>query len=102
MYLSLNIVQYFPHSLTKLSNFCIIGPANCKVTNVLGALEVKEQCRKHVVEEEELVFQLCHHSDKVAIALGLINIAPTSPLQIKKICRFFKIATLPSRSPQKY
>ncbi|CAK9275783.1 unnamed protein product [Sphagnum jensenii] len=24
----------------------------------------------HVVEEEELVFQLCHHSKKLAIALG--------------------------------
>jgi len=47
MYLSLNIVKYFPHSLTKLSNFCVIGPANCRVTNVLGVLEVKEQSRKH-------------------------------------------------------
>jgi hypothetical protein len=56
----------------------------------------------HVVEEEELVFQLCHHSDKVAIALGLINTAPSSPLQIKKICGFLKIATLPRHSPQKY
>jgi hypothetical protein len=56
----------------------------------------------HVVEEEELVFQFCHHSEKLAIALGLINTAPSSPLQIKKICGFFKIATLPRRSPQKY
>jgi len=47
MYLSLNIVQYFPHSLTKLSNFCVIGPANCRVTNVLWVLKIKEQCRKH-------------------------------------------------------
>jgi hypothetical protein len=56
----------------------------------------------HVVEEEELVFQLCDHSDKVAIALGINNKAPTSPLQIKKIWGFSKIATLPRRSPQKY
>jgi hypothetical protein len=34
----------------------------------------------HVVEEEESVFQVCHHSEKLAIALGLINIAPSSPL----------------------
>jgi hypothetical protein len=56
----------------------------------------------HVVEEEELVFQVCHHSEKLAIALGLINIAPSSPLWIIKICGFFKIATLPRSSPQKY
>ncbi len=34
----------------------------------------------HVVEEEELVFRLCHHSEKLAIAFGLINTAPSSPL----------------------
>ncbi len=34
----------------------------------------------HVVEEEELVFQLCHHSEKLAIAFGLINTTPSSPL----------------------
>jgi len=56
----------------------------------------------HVVEEEELVFQLCHHSEKLAIALRLINTAPSSPLRIGKICRFFKIATLPRSSPKKY
>jgi hypothetical protein len=56
----------------------------------------------HVVEEEESLFQLCHHSEKLAIAFGLINTAPSSPLQIKKICGFFKIATLRRSSPQKY
>jgi hypothetical protein len=35
----------------------------------------------HVVEEEELVFQLCHHSEKLAIAFGLINTAPSSLLE---------------------
>ncbi len=34
----------------------------------------------HVVEEEEFVFQLCHHSEKLAIALRLVNTAPSSPL----------------------
>ncbi|CAK9193462.1 unnamed protein product [Sphagnum troendelagicum] len=36
----------------------------------------------HDVEEEEKVFCLCHHSEKLAIALGLINTAPGTPLRI--------------------
>jgi hypothetical protein len=32
MFLLLNIFQYFSHSLTKLSNFCVIGHANCRAT----------------------------------------------------------------------
>jgi hypothetical protein len=34
----------------------------------------------HDVEEEEMVFHLCHHSEKLAIAFGLINTAPGTPL----------------------
>jgi pentatricopeptide repeat protein len=34
----------------------------------------------HGVEEEEKVFHLCHYSEKLAIALGLINTAPGTPL----------------------
>jgi hypothetical protein len=30
----------------------------------------------HDVEEEEKVFHLCHHSEKLAIALGLIDTVP--------------------------
>jgi len=45
----------------------------------------------HVVEEEELVFQLCHHSEKLAVALGLINTAPSSPLRIKKSAGFLRL-----------
>jgi hypothetical protein len=37
----------------------------------------------HDVEEEEKVFQLCHHSEK----LGLINTAPGSPHRIRKNLR---------------
>jgi hypothetical protein len=33
----------------------------------------------HYIEEEEKVFHLCHHSKKLAIALGLINRAPGTP-----------------------
>ncbi|CAK9193543.1 unnamed protein product [Sphagnum troendelagicum] len=36
------------------------------------------------VEEEEKVSHLCHHSEKLAIAFGLINRAPGTPLQIRK------------------
>jgi len=32
------------------------------------------------VEEEENVFHLHHRNEKIAIALGLINIAPGTPL----------------------
>ncbi len=38
----------------------------------------------HDVEEEEKVFHLCHHSEKLAIAFGLINTAPGTPLRIRK------------------
>jgi hypothetical protein len=44
----------------------------------------------HDVEEEEKVFNLCHHSEKLAIAFGLINSAPGTPLCIRKnlrVCR---------------
>jgi short-subunit dehydrogenase len=34
----------------------------------------------HDVEEEENVFHLCYHSEKLAIAFGLINTAPGTPL----------------------
>jgi hypothetical protein len=34
----------------------------------------------HDVEEEEKGFHLCHHSEKLAIAFGLINTAPGTPL----------------------
>jgi len=45
--LSSNNFKYFPHSLTKLSDFSIMGRAIWRPTNVLSASEVKEQCRKH-------------------------------------------------------
>jgi hypothetical protein len=38
----------------------------------------------HDVEEEETIFHLCHHSKKLAIACGLINIALGTTLQIRK------------------
>jgi pentatricopeptide repeat protein len=39
------------------------------------------------VEEEENGFHLCHHSEKLAIAFGLINTAPGTPLRITKNLR---------------
>jgi pentatricopeptide repeat protein len=41
----------------------------------------------HDVEEEEKVFHLCHHSEKLAIAFGLLNTAPGTPLRIRKNLR---------------
>jgi hypothetical protein len=38
----------------------------------------------HDVEEEEKVFHLCHHSEKLAITFGLIKPAPGTPLGIIK------------------
>jgi pentatricopeptide repeat protein len=42
------------------------------------------------VEEEEKVSHLCHHSEKLAIAFGLINTAPGTPLRIRKNLRVCK------------
>jgi hypothetical protein len=41
----------------------------------------------HVMEEEEKMFHLCHRSEKLAIAFGLINTAPGTPLRIIKNLR---------------
>jgi hypothetical protein len=38
----------------------------------------------HDVEEEEKMFHLCHHSEKQAIAYGLISSDPGAPLRITK------------------
>ncbi len=38
----------------------------------------------HNVEKGEKVSHLCHHSEKLSIALGLINTAPGTPLRIRK------------------
>ncbi len=44
----------------------------------------------HDVEEEGKVFHLCHHCVKLAVAVGLINTAPGTPLQIRKNLRVCK------------
>jgi hypothetical protein len=41
----------------------------------------------HDVEEEDKVFHLCHHSEKLAIAFGLISTPPGTPLCISKNLR---------------
>jgi pentatricopeptide repeat protein len=57
---------------------------------LLGALP-DEGCwvcaRYKGVEEEEKVFHLCHHSEKLAISFGLISTTPGSPLHISKNLR---------------
>ncbi len=53
----------------------------------------------HDVEEEEIVFHLCHQSENLAIGLGLIKTAPCTRLQIRKNLQvFLKIAPLPQSS----
>jgi hypothetical protein len=41
----------------------------------------------HDMEEEEKMFHLCHHSEKLAIAFGLMSTAPGMPLRIIKNLR---------------
>ncbi len=41
----------------------------------------------HGVEEEEKLFHLCHHSEKLAIAYGLISTPPGTPIRIFKNLR---------------
>jgi len=51
--------------------------------------------------EEGKVFQLCHKSEKLAIAFRLINTAPGTPLRIRKNLQVFAmIATLSQSSVQ--
>ncbi|CAM6036051.1 unnamed protein product [Sphagnum compactum] len=38
----------------------------------------------HDVEEEEKLFHLCHHSEKLAIAYGLISTPPGTPIRVFK------------------
>ncbi|CAM6008822.1 unnamed protein product [Sphagnum balticum] len=51
---------------------------------------VKKHPGRTWIEEEKKLFHLCHHSEKLAIAFGLINSAPGTPLCIRKnlrVCR---------------
>jgi hypothetical protein len=38
--------------------------------------------------EEEGVLHLCHHGERLATAFSLMNTAPGTPFQVKKICGF--------------
>jgi hypothetical protein len=50
-----------------------------------------------VEEKRKNIFHLCHHSNKLAIAFGLINTTPSIPFQIRKSCK--KICYISYRSP---
>ncbi|CAK9875983.1 unnamed protein product [Sphagnum jensenii] len=41
----------------------------------------------HDVDEEEKLVQLCHHSEKLSVAFGLISTPPGTPLRIRKNLR---------------
>jgi hypothetical protein len=45
------VVAHLPPSLTKLNDFCVIGPTNLRAINVLWAFKIKEQRKKrmHIV-----------------------------------------------------
>ncbi len=45
---------------------------------------VQNDAEEEEGDKEEKVFQFRHHSKKLAISLGLINTAPSTPLQIIK------------------
>ncbi len=46
--LLLNTFQYFPPSLIKLSDFCVIGCTNWRVTNVLWTSEIRKGTQEEV------------------------------------------------------
>ncbi len=48
--------QYFSHSFTKLNDFCVIGCANWRVTNILWVSAIKE-LRKHRKRMSDSLFQ---------------------------------------------
>jgi hypothetical protein len=49
-----------------------------------GYMPVTKIVLHDVEEEEETVFHLCHHSEKLVIACGLINTALGTTLRIRK------------------
>jgi hypothetical protein len=57
-HIPINIFQYFPQCLTKLSYFCVIECANWRPTNVLWVLERKEQCKKQRKRMNDRLFQI--------------------------------------------
>jgi hypothetical protein len=45
--------QYFPHSLIKLSDFCVIGPSNLRATNGYKcSLSIRSKGATQKIEEE--------------------------------------------------
>ncbi len=51
-YLSSTTFQYSPGSVAKLSDFGVIGCANCKVTNTLGVCQKWRNNTKTKLEEK--------------------------------------------------
>ncbi len=95
----------------KVHTFVVEGQDHPQITEIHAELERLSglmhdvgylPCMKFVLHDvEEQVFHLCHHSENLAITFGLINTAPDTPLRIRKICGFLKIAILPQNSSQK-
>ncbi len=74
----------------KVHTFVVEGQDHPQITEIHAELERLSglmhdvgylPCMKFVPHDvEEQVFYLCHHSEKLAIAFGLINTAPGTPL----------------------
>ncbi|KAF8020132.1 hypothetical protein BT93_G0742 [Corymbia citriodora subsp. variegata] len=64
-----------------------------QLLDILGSLMAKQgyvpdlQCVLHDVDDDEKRDMLCGHSERLAIAFGLLNTKPGSPLQIMKNLR---------------
>jgi hypothetical protein len=60
----------------QIEQFCVIGCANWKATNVLWALEIKKQCKKHNKKMSDSLFQFCWKN----ISRPLFSSSPISSL----------------------
>jgi hypothetical protein len=67
----LPIIKHYPifssHSLTKLSDFCVIGCTNLRVTNVFWASKVKEQRKEHKKEGKGWMIVCFNFFERIAL-----------------------------------
>lgn len=83
----------------KVHAFVVADRSHPQSSEIYGLLEKLERQMKaegyvadtsfvlHDVQEEEKRYAICSHSEKLAIAFGLINTSPGTPIQITKNLR---------------
>jgi hypothetical protein len=77
-----------PHSKVTIDSFSIDYQKKLKFQFfLLISTKWRWQNLKYDVEEKKKKFHLCHHSKKLAIAFGLINTTPSTPLRLRKSCK---------------